>query len=220
MSNQIEEHEKGGEAQVSGGVFPFFENMKKRTRDIILWYAEHKHAGRVLGFFSFIESIFFPVPPDVLLIAIVGARERARWAYYAFITTIWSVVGGVIGYAIGHFLYDSVGATLVSFYGLEPELAKATTLLANNEFAAIFLAGFTPIPYKVFTLGAGFLSLSLGVFVAASILSRAMRFFAVAYIIKVFGREIGAFAFKYFNILTLVIGAIVILLILFLNTHP
>lgn len=212
--NHLSQNANGTSPNVPGTIFSFFRNAKVRARDVVLWYAEHKHAGRALGFFAFIESIFFPIPPDVFLIALVGGSARARWWYYASVTTAWSVLGGIVGYAIGMFLYDTVGVRLINFYGLSAHIAYAENLLSQHEFIAIFLAGFTPIPYKVFTLGAGFLSVGFATFVIASIVSRGMRFFAVAYIMKVFGREMGAFVFKYFNILTILVAVLAIFFVL------
>jgi len=193
------------------------EFIKLKLRDWTVRHADGPYAKRWLAFFSFAEASFFPIPPDVILVSILTARQSERWKYYAFITTLWSVLGGIFGYAIGLFLYDSVGMFLVQTYHLEQYIDVAREIFRENAFWAVFVAGFTPIPYKVFTISAGFFSINFFVFVVASILSRALRFFSVGYIMKVFGKEIGAFVFKYFNILTWVFAGIIIVVALSLT---
>lgn len=172
-------------------------------------HVEGPNAGRWLFLISFAESSFFPIPPDLLLMPIV-ARLRSRWWYYALVTTIASVLGGMFGYLIGSFFFDIVGALLVKTYHLESELQSVSALFQKNAFLAIFTAAFTPIPYKVFTIAGGLFKINFIVFVVASILGRGMRFFAVAYLMKLFGASVGRLAFKYFNALTLVAAAIAI----------
>jgi len=193
----------------------FLFKIKTKLRDWAIHYAESKDAKRWLAFFSFAEAIFFPVPADIILIAILTSRQSHKWVYYSFITFWWSVLGGIFGYIIGFFLFDTVGSFLVSTYGLEVYLEQIQEMFNKNAFWAIFIGGFTPIPYKIFTLSAGFFSVNFVVFIVASLLSRLMRFFAVGYIMKVFGAEIGKFVFKYFNFLTYVLAIIVVAFMLF-----
>ncbi len=180
----------------------FLHNIKLKLRDWAVKHAESPNAKKWLAFFSFAEASFFPIPPDVLLMAILSARQSTRWKYYAMITTVWSVLGALFGYAVGLFLYNSVGVFLVELYSLEKYIEVVKMFFESNAFVAVFIAGFTPIPYKIVTISAGFFEVSLFIFILASIVSRAMRFFSVAYIMKVFGDDIGAFVFKYFNMLT------------------
>ena len=192
----------------------FLYNIKIKIRDYAVKISEGKYAKRWLAFFAFAEASFFPIPPDVFLIAILASNHGCRWKRYALITSIWSVIGGLAGYAIGMFLYDSIGIFLINLYGLEQYIAIVKAYFVNNAFLAMFIAGFSPIPYKIFTLSAGFFGINIMIFLLASIISRSMRFFAVAYIMKVFGREIGSFVFKYFNLLTLVLSVIIVVLII------
>lgn len=167
-----------------------------------------------LGALAFAESSFFPIPPDVFLIPIT-AVARSKWAYYALLTTFWSVVGGLVGYLIGFLFFEWLGQPLISFYSLEDEFLRVEKLFSDNSFLAIWLAAFTPIPYKVFTIAAGFFKINLATFVVASIIGRGMRFFAVAFLMKLSGLTVGNLAYKYFNLATAVLAALVVLLLLF-----
>lgn len=178
-------------------------------RDWAVKQAAGPHTTRWLGFFSFIEAIFFPVPPDVFLVGLVIADERPRWLRYAAVATICSALGGVIGYAIGLFFFDTAGQAIISFFDAKDAFERLGTFFADNAFISVFAAGFTPIPYKVFTIGAGFFKIDFLVFIAASVLSRGLRFFTVAYIMKVFGKDVGVFVFKYFNVLTGVLAVFI-----------
>lgn len=185
------------------------EKLKIKLRDRMARHIDGPKAGWWLFLISFAESSFFPIPPDLLLIPIV-ARLRSKWFYYALITTIASVIGGIFGYFIGALFFDFVGTVLVKTYHLEEELVYVSILFQQNAFLAIFTAAFTPIPYKIFTIAGGLFHINFLVFIVASILGRGMRFFAVAYIMKIFGEQIGRLAFKYFNFLTLVVGIVIV----------
>lgn len=191
--------------------------LKIKLRDWIIKSADSPHAKWWLLFISFAEASFFPIPPDILLIAILGARQEHKWIYYSFITTAGSVLGGAFGFAIGFLLFDSVGQYLISVYNLGHYMDVVQDLFKENAFWAIFIAGFTPIPYKIFTISAGFFGINFITFIIASIVSRPLRFFAVGYIMKVFGDDMSKFAFKYFNILTLLFALGVIIFFVTLN---
>ncbi|PIQ35593.1 MAG: cytochrome B [Candidatus Yonathbacteria bacterium CG17_big_fil_post_rev_8_21_14_2_50_43_9] len=165
-------------------------------------HTEGKNARWWLFGMSFAESSFFPVPPDVLLVAILMTKERARAFYYATITTAGSVLGGLLGYAIGYFLFQTVGVWLVDIYHLETEMITVQKLFANNAFFAIFVAAFTPIPYKVFTIAGGLFGISVPTLIIASILGRGGRFFAVATVMKYFGGHIARVFYEYFNLIS------------------
>jgi len=187
-------------------------NFKTRTRD---WFVEHAEGPRAkiwLSFFSFAEATFFPLPPDLLLIAILIARAQ-RWVYYALLTTITSVLGGIAGYFIGLFLFDTIGASIIELYNLEVQFEQIGKLFANNAFLTIFVSAFSPIPYKVFTLSAGFFNISFLIFVAASLVGRTLRFFAVAFLTKKFGKQLGNFIFTYFNAVSLTLAFLIILFV-------
>lgn len=194
--------------------------MKERlltTKDsLIAWtvrHAEERNAKWWLFGLAFAESSFFPIPPDVLLGAILMTRERVRAFFYATVTTVGSVLGGLFGYTIGYFFFQTVGVWLVGVYHLEAQMETVRVLFANNAFFAIFVAAFTPIPYKVFTISAGLFSINLPVFIIASILGRGMRFFMIAAIMRYFGAYMAQALYKYFNIISLVTVFIVAVLL-------
>lgn len=187
--------------------------MKKvrKLYDWVLHWAETPYGIPALFVLSFVESSFFPVPPDTLLIALcLGIRSKSfKFALYC---TIASVLGALLGYIIGHYLWYSTtgeftwianfffnhipGFTLKSFQNIE-------TLYQQWDFWIIFTAGFTPIPYKLFTITSGIFNISIPMFIIASIISRGARFFLVAFLIWKFGAKIKTFIDKYFNILAL-----------------
>jgi membrane protein YqaA with SNARE-associated domain len=172
--------------------------------DWVLSWADTPHGLTALMVISAVESIFFPIPPDVLLIAMtLGARER--WARLAFACTIASVVGGLIGYALGATLWEQLSAT---FYQLVPGFSEAKfnsikALYERWDFWVVFTAGFTPIPFKVITVSAGACGISLPIFIVASILSRGARFFLVAKLLHVYGAPMRDFIERRFNLLTI-----------------
>jgi membrane protein YqaA with SNARE-associated domain len=154
--------------------------------------ASHRHALWALAAISFIESSFFPIPPDILLIPMVLAAPTRAWKI-ALVCTIASVLGGIAGYGIGMFLFEGVGRPLLEFYGYGPKFAqfKAT----YNEWGAwaVFIAGVTPFPYKVITILSGVTALDPVVFSIASVLARGLRFFLVAALLFKFGPPIRNF---------------------------
>ena len=180
------------------------QTLKETLSAWAVRHAEGKNAKWWLFGISFAESSFFPIPPDVLLVAILMTKERARAFYYASITTAGSVLGGLFGYAIGYFLFQTVGVWLVHTYHLDTQMVTVKKLFADNAFFAIFVAAFTPIPYKVFTIAGGLFGISIPTFIVASILGRGGRFFAVATVMKYFGGHISRLFYEYFNLLSLV----------------
>jgi membrane protein YqaA with SNARE-associated domain len=191
--------------------------IKIKLRDWVLVHSNGRHAKLWLAGLSFAEASFFPIPPDVFLVAIISARQNQKWLYYSIITIISSIVGGMFGYLIGVWFFDSIGYALISFYGLEESVKIVKELFLDNAFWAVFIAGFTPIPYKVFTISAGFFGVNFIVFIVASTLSRALRFLSVGYIMKVFGENMGRFVFKYFNMLTFLFAILIVVLIIILK---
>ena len=183
--------------------------MLRRLYDWTMNLAGHRHAGRMLGFVSFIESSVFPIPPDVILIPMV-LSERAKAWIYAGIATIASVLGGLLGYVIGAFLFETIGQPLLQFYGYGEKFADFAA--RYNEWGAwiVFIAGVTPFPYKVITIASGATALNVWVFILASILARGLRFFVLCALLYWFGPPIRAFVEKY---LGLVATAFVILLV-------
>jgi membrane protein YqaA with SNARE-associated domain len=170
--------------------------------------AAHRHAGWWLALVSFVESSIFPIPPDVMLVPMVLAA-RERWIRIALICTGASVAGGLAGYAIGLFLFETVGQALLDFYGHAGKFSAFGEMY--NEWGAwiVFGAGLTPFPYKVITIASGVTRLDLLVFILASVLARGIRFFVVAGLLwrfgpairKVLERHLGPLAFLFFVLL-------------------
>lgn len=156
---------------------------------------------------AFIESSFFPIPPDVLLIAMVVAT-RKKWLRYAIICTIGSVAGALFGYFIGWGLYETIGKAIVNTYHLQPVIDLVGHKYAENAFLTIFTAAFTPIPYKVITIAAGLFHISILTLVVASIIGRAGRFFLVAGALRIFGDKIEKNIEKYFDIFSIIFIAL------------
>ena len=175
-------------------------SVLRRLYDWVLSFAEKPHGTWALFLIAFAESSFFPIPPDPLLIALaLGAPRRAL--FYAGVCTLGSLLGGMAGYAIGWGLWEAVDTFFYTWVpGVSPEaFARVQGLYVEYDFWAVFLAGFTPLPYKVFTLSAGVFKISFPVFVIASVTSRALRFFIVAGLIWKFGPPIKAFIDRYFD---------------------
>ncbi len=166
--------------------------MLRRTYDWTMSLAGHRHALAALALVAFAESSFFPIPPDILIIPMALAAPQRAWRIAA-VATVASVVGGLFGYAIGAGLYETVGQPVLALYGYEDKFAAFQG--AYNDWGAwiVFTAGFSPIPYKIFTIASGVTGLSLPVFVIASAVSRGARFFLVAGLLGYFGEPIRAF---------------------------
>lgn len=163
--------------------------MLQRLYDRTLALAAHRHALPGLAAVSFAESSVFPVPPDVLLIPMVLA-DRARAWLIAAVCTVASVLGGLLGYAIGYFLFDAVGRPILEFYGHTEQFHEMQAIYAAWGFWFVAGAGFTPFPYKVITITSGVMALDPVVFLAASAVSRGARFFAECALLWYFGPPI------------------------------
>ncbi len=178
--------------------------------DWVLGWAKTPYGSVALFVLAFSESSFFPIPPDVLLIAL-ALSVPLRAFRYAAICTIGSVLGGGLGYAIGLYFIDSVGYNIIEFYGVVDKFEYISSLYNDYDAWVVAVAGFTPIPYKVFTIAAGAFKVDFSVFIAASIASRAARFFILAALIYRFGEPIKGLIDRYFNLLTIVFALLLIL---------
>lgn len=176
--------------------------MLRKLYDRTLELAEHRHATAWLFVIAFAESSFFPIPPDVLLIPMVLAA-RSRWARIALVCTIASALGGIFGYLIGAFAFDQVGKPILEFYHATEKFARAKDAYNANGILIVFTAGFSPIPYKIFTIASGVTGMDPVSFVLASLVSRGARFFLVAALLWKFGDPIRAFIEKRLGLLTL-----------------
>jgi membrane protein YqaA with SNARE-associated domain len=154
--------------------------------------AATRHATAALAFIAAIESSVFPIPPDVLLIPMVLA-SRAKALWYALVATISSVLGGLIGYALGALLFEAVAGPILSFYGYLEQFDRFADYYNSWGAWAVLIAGVTPFPFKVITIASGATQLSLAVFIVASLVARAIRFFAVAGLLYWFGPPIRTF---------------------------
>ncbi len=187
--------------------------ISKFLFDLKAWvenFATKPYAGFALFLIAFAESSFFPIPPDVLLIAIALLKPDLSFRY-ALVCSVGSVLGGMFGYLIGFQFYELIGRKIIEFYHLQEEYSLVKVLYDKNAFTAIAIAGFTPIPYKVFTIAAGAFQINFATLVLASALSRPARFFLVAGLIYLFGPRVKSFIDKYFDWLTV---TFIILLIL------
>ncbi|SEB50258.1 membrane protein YqaA, SNARE-associated domain [Nitratireductor aquibiodomus] len=174
--------------------------MLRKLYDWTMSLAATRHAEKALGSVSFIESSVFPIPPDVLLIPMV-LSERARWLRYAFICTISSVLGALLGYAIGAFLYETVGQPILAFYGKENAFEQVAGWYNEWGGWGVLFAAVTPFPYKVLTIFSGATGLNLLVFVVVSVIGRGMRFFLVSWLLYRFGAPIRVFIEKNLGLL-------------------
>ncbi len=182
-------------------------NPIRVTYDWVLSWADRPGGVWALAGISFAESSFFPIPPDILLIPLCLSKPR-RAIWYAFLCTAASVLGGMLGYAIGLLFFDSVGDAIIEFYGLQGLFEQVETYYAAYAAWIVAGAGFTPIPYKVFTIAAGFFRVNFPVFVLASIVGRGGRFFLVAGLLRYFGEPMKDFIDRYFNLLTVVLAVL------------
>jgi len=205
---------KVGDAVAEGGKRP---SVFRRLYDWVLSWAETRHGPTALGVLAFAESSFFPIPPDPLLVALaLGAPKRAL--YFATICSLASVAGGAAGYAMGWGIWAAIDDFFFAYVpGVTPEAFESVRALYERwDFWAVFIAGFTPIPYKVFTLSSGVFGISFPVFVVASVISRSLRFFLLAGLIYFFGPGIQGFIDRYFDrlvwlFLALLIGGFLVL---------
>ena len=196
-----------------------FKNLYKKCLDL----AAHKSSKYYLAIVSFIESSFFPIPPDVMVIPMVISKKNDFIKIF-LITTIFSVLGGMLGYLIGAFFFE-FGAHIMSFYGYEDKLSKIKENLVNSDgfyawLGVLFLAGFTPLPYKVFTIASGLIGFNFLIFVLISLISRGLRFFIVSYLSYKFGDlfneymdKHGSKWFTIIGILIVIVGLVVYLIL-------
>ena len=187
-----------------------FKNLYKKCLDL----AGHKSSKYYLAIVSFVESSFFPIPPDVMVVPMVISK-KADFKKIFFITTIFSVLGGMLGYVIGAFFFE-FGAHIMNFYGYEDKLYNLKeSLIKNDGFYAwlgiLFLAGFTPLPYKVFTIASGLIGFNFLIFVLISFISRGLRFFLVSYLSYKFGDLFNEFMDKHGSKWFTIIGILIVI---------
>ncbi len=175
-----------------------------------LTLAESRHAPMALGLIAFAESSFFPVPPDVILVPMSIARPKNAWTY-ALICTVGSVLGALLGYAIGALLFETVGKWLINLYGYGARVEEMRELYAKWGWLVILVKGLTPIPFKLVTITSGLLGYNLPLFVLLCSITRGARFFALALLLKYYGEPIKELLDKYFAWFLLILVVVVIL---------
>ena len=195
-----------------------FQTLYKKCLEL----AAHKSSNFYLGLVSFIESSFFPIPPDVMIIPMVIAKKR-EYIKIFLIASILSVLGGIFGYLIGYLFFD-LAMYVIDFYGYQNKVENLKLSMSQGSgflawLSILFLAGFTPLPYKAFTISSGLIAFNLPVFIIVSLISRSLRFFIVAYLSYKFGEYFTEFmdkhGSKWFTIIGIIIVIIFILIYLF-----
>ena len=167
----------------------------RRLYDWVMRLAGHRHAVPALAAVSFAESSFFPIPPDVMLVPMILANRAKAW-FIAAVCTVSSVLGGLFGYAIGYFLFEAVGRPLVEFYGYGEKFTTFQGWYNEYGLLIVFVAGITPLPYKVFTIASGVTGMPVVTFALGSIVSRGLRFFIEAALLWWIGEPIRVFIEK------------------------
>ena len=188
-----------------------FNTLYKKCLDL----AAHKSSKYYLALISFIESSFFPIPPDVMVIPMVISK-KTDFIKIFLIATIFSVLGGILGYFIGAFFFD-IGMQIMSLYGYENKLINLKNNLMNSEgfyawLGILFLAGFTPLPYKVFTIASGLIGFNILIFILISFISRGLRFFIVSFLSYKFGSLFTEFMEKHGSKWFTIIGLIIVII--------
>ena len=199
-----------------------FKSLYKKCLDL----AGHKSSKYYLAIVSFVESSFFPIPPDAMIIPMVMSKKNDFIKIF-LITTVFSVLGGILGYFIGAFFFD-FGAQIMNFYNYDDKLSNVKNELTNNDgfyawLSILFLAGFTPLPYKVFTIASGLIGFNFVIFILISLISRGLRFYIVAYFSYKFGDSFTKFmsdhGSKWFTIIGILIVLIGLIVYLILKSH-
>ena len=197
-----------------------FKTLYKKCLDL----AAHKSSNFFLGVVSFIESSFFPIPPDVMIIPMVLAKKKSYLKIF-LIASIFSVLGGIFGYMLGAIFLDTA-MNIIEFYGYEKKVVSIKNNLSQGEgffawLSILFLAGFTPLPYKAFTIASGLISFNILVFIIVSLISRSLRFFLISYLSYKFGDLFSEFmekhGSKWFTILGLLIVLIFFIILIILK---
>ena len=192
-----------------------FNTLYKKCLDL----AAHKSSKYYLALVSFVESSFFPIPPDIMVIPMVISKKNDFFKIF-LITTIFSVLGGILGYFIGAFFFE-LGMEIMNFYGYEDKLTNLKNNLINSEsfyawLGILFLAGFTPLPYKVFTIASGLIGFNILIFIFISLISRGLRFFVVSYLSYKFGNLFTQFMNKHGSKWFTIVGILIVTIGIFI----
>ena len=188
-----------------------FKTLYKKCLDL----AAHKSSNFFLGVVSFVESSFFPIPPDVMIIPMVIAKKK-NYLKIFLIASIFSVLGGIFGYMLGAIFLDTA-MNIIEFYGYEKKVVSIKNNLSQGEgflawLSILFLAGFTPLPYKAFTIASGLIGFNILVFIIVSLISRSLRFFLISYLSYKFGDLFSEFMEKHGSKWFTILGLLIILI--------
>ena len=189
-----------------------FQTLYRKCLDL----AAHKSSNFYLGVVSFIESSFFPIPPDVMIIPMVIAKKK-EFIKIFLIASIFSVLGGIFGYLVGYLFFDSA-MYVIEFYGYENKVRNLKSSMSQGNgfltwLSILFLAGFTPLPYKAFTIASGIIGFNLFIFIIVSLISRSLRFFIVAYLSYKFGQLFTEYMSRYGSKWFTIIGILIVIFI-------
>lgn len=184
--------------------------MIRSLYDWTMRQAGSRHALRVLGSVSFLESSVFPIPPDAMMVPMVLARPQDAWRI-ALVATATSVLGGLFGYLIGYALLETVGQWIIQLYGLADKVVEYQAAYNQWGLWIILIKGLTPIPYKLVTIASGMAHFNLGVFILASIVTRGARFFLVAALLRWYGTPIRDFIEARLTLVTTAFAALIVL---------
>ena len=192
-----------------------FQTLYKKCLDL----ASHKSSNFYLGLVSFIESSFFPIPPDVMIIPMVIAKKK-EFIKIFLIASIFSVLGGILGYLIGYLFFD-LAMYVIEFYNYEEKVENLKSSMSNGSgflawLSILFLAGFTPLPYKAFTISSGLIAFNLPIFIIVSLVSRSLRFFIVAFLSYKFGELFTEYMNKHGSKWFTVIGILIVIIFVFI----
>ena len=192
-----------------------FQRLYKKCLEL----AAHKSSNFYLGLVSFTESSFFPIPPDVMVIPMVIAKKK-QYLKIFLIASIFSVLGGIFGYLIGYLFFD-LAMYVIDFYGYQNKVENLKLAMSKGSgfiawLSILFLAGFTPLPYKAFTISSGLIAFNLPLFIFVSLISRSLRFFVVAYLSYKFGEHFTEFMEKYGSKWFTIIGIIIVIIFIFI----
>ena len=190
--------------------------MIKKLYDKCVEWASHRYAKPLLAFVAFIESSFFPVPPDVMIIPMTVAK-RDKFLKIALIATIFSVLGALFGYFIGYVFFNEVGIKIFEIYGYEDPNFLKEKFSTKGGFASwlgiLFTAGFTPLPFKLLTISSGFIHFNIFFFITICVVTRGLRFFLVAFLTYKYGKSFGPFLEKKGAQWTIIIAGVIIVLV-------
>lgn len=183
--------------------FHFFK--KEKLKDWFIKHGDSRKSIVALCAIAYTESIFFPIPPDFFLMAILASNKAKRWAYYSLLTSIFSVLGGITSYMIGFLFFDTLGQKIIDFYNFQEAFDKTSQLFNDHAFWAVFISSFTPLPDKVFNLASGLFKLPIPIFLIAYTLGRSLRFFAVGFSMKMFGNRIARIIYRNINTVSIIV---------------